>query len=209
MTEWHSKMESNSDYKKKKRNIIQLLPHHAGWAIKVERRKNVSKSDAHDFPSVWGVSLTGFRMTAIEEKKVRYIVIYYIAHSGCYTVRWPFCIEEEEEKSGRLSRSIKKRRWCSPDSQWLSTSAYIHNSAIIQLIIIILWLLWWYLFYSFVGSYTNPFSSMYSAELLTMLDTTKDNITNGRRENLGEIFKKKIYIKRREKLCSCCHHWSW
>ena len=57
--------------------------------------------------------------------KKKRLGIYYIAHSGCYTLRWPFCIEEEEEKSGRLSRSIKKRRWCSPDSQWLSTSASI------------------------------------------------------------------------------------
>ena len=39
-----------------------------------------------------GGSLTGFRMTAIEEKRLG---TYTIAHSG-YTVGWPFCIEEEK-----------------------------------------------------------------------------------------------------------------
>lgn len=146
--------------------------------------------------------------SAWRPSKKKRLGIYYIAHSGCYTVRWPFCIEEEEEKSGRLSRSIKKRRWWAPliPNGCQHPPLYPqfgHHSIDYYYYYTILWLLWWwYLFYSFVGSYTNPFSStcsiMYSAELLTMLDTTKDNITHGRRENLGEIFQKKIYIKRRE-----------
>lgn len=149
--------------------------------------------------------------SAWRPSKKKRLGIYYIAHSGCYTVRWPFCIEEEEEKSGRLSRSIKKRRWCSPDSQWLSTSASI--STIRPSFNWLLLLLLYYYGYYGGGIYSllllihtqTPFhqtcSIMYSAKLFTMCVcwTQQKTILHMEEEKiLVKSSQKKKYKKKRE-----------
>ena len=148
-----------------------------------------------------GGSLTGFRMTAIEEKRLG---TYTIAHSG-YTVGWPFCIEEE--KVGDCLVPSRKEddaplipNGCQHPPLYpqfghhsIDYYYYYYTTMAIMVVVSILFFCWFIHKPLFINMFYYVQRGAFD---YVLLDTTKDNITRGRRENLGEIFQK--YKKKRK-----------